>query len=208
MSVKWKLFLILILGILASVGAGVYITQHPSSTPVFEANSELPPETLATPISQDILDYPERSNYQAIPLSSINSNLQGSDPATLAMNAFYDLTPNHGSRKVEVVYPQRNQALVTITQINRDGESVGAIKYRAQMTTFGRSLLVSSPPVWQIIWAGSQVQCVPGSSPLQEVQISKSYPERSLSRSVSDQRRVKIQNEASPFRECYSPNHN
>lgn len=189
MSVKWKLFLILILGIFASAGAGVYMTQHQSSVPVFDANSELTQETQATQISQEIVAYPERSNYQTIPLSSINSNLQGSDPATLAMNAFYDIAPNRGSRKVEVVYPQRNQALVTITQIHRDGKSVGAIKYRAEMTTFGRSLLVSSPPVWQIVWAGSQVQCVPGSPPLREIQNSKSYPE-------------------SPFRQCYSPNNN
>jgi hypothetical protein len=173
MSVKWKLFLILLLGIFTSAAAGVYMSQHPTSIAVFDAGSELPHETRATQVSQDILAYPERSNYQTIPLSSINSHLQGRDPATLALNAFDDIASSNGPRKVEVVYPQRNQALVTITQIHRQDKLVGAIKYRVEMNTFGRSLLVSSPPVWQIVWAGSQVQCVTATPSQRGIQNSK-----------------------------------
>ncbi|MBW4641621.1 MAG: hypothetical protein KME23_01090 [Goleter apudmare HA4340-LM2] len=190
MSVKWKLFLILILSSFAT--AGVYITQNQPSVTIFEDTSELPPQIQASQISQEIVAYPERSDYKTIPLSRINSTLQGSDPATLALNAFDEIALVRGPRKVEVVYPQRNQALVTITQVQQTNEPVDAIKYRVEMTTFGRSLLVSSPPVWQIIWAGSQVQCIPRSQPLRGIQNSK----------------FKIQNEESPLRDCHSPSDN
>ncbi len=163
MSAKLKLFLILILSVFATAGAGVYLTQHQPSVPIFETNSGSGQQMVATHQSQEVVAYSERSNYKTIPLESINSSLQGSDPATLALNVFDEIASVGGTRKVEVVYPQRNQALVMITQIKRSKDSVGAIKYRAEMTTFGRSLLVSSPPVWQIVWAGSQVQCWPGS---------------------------------------------
>jgi hypothetical protein len=163
MTVKWKWFLILTLSMFTSASAGVYITLNQPFVTTFETTNEQPQRTEATPISQDIVTYSERYNYKNIPLDRINSTLQGSDPATLALNAFDDIASAGGTRKVEVVYPQHNQALVKITQIQQTGHAVGAIKYRVEMTTFGRSLLVSSPPVWQIVWAGSQVECLPGS---------------------------------------------
>ncbi|MBW4564286.1 MAG: hypothetical protein KME32_24725 [Mojavia pulchra JT2-VF2] len=165
MSVKWKLFLILILSIFTTAGAGVYMAQHQTSAPIVENTNGQSQQIAATQMSQNIETYPERSYYKTIPLEDINSTLQGSDPATLALNAFDEQASVEGTRKVEVVYPQRNQALVTITQIKRTDDLVGAVKYRVEMTTFGRSLLVSSPPVWQIVWAGSQVQCWTGNRP-------------------------------------------
>lgn len=162
MSAKLKLFLILILSVFATAGAGVYLTQHQLSAPIFET-SEQSQQMEAIPQSQEVVAYSERSDYKTIPLESINSGLQGSDPATLALNAFDDMASVRGTRKVEVVYPQRNHALVTITQVKQSEDSVGAIKYRVEMTTFGRSLFISSPPVWQIVWVGSQEQCLPGS---------------------------------------------
>ncbi|MBD6618587.1 hypothetical protein FNW02_22845 [Komarekiella sp. 'clone 1'] len=163
MSVKLKLFWILILSIFATAGAGLYLTQHQLSPPIFETSSGQSQQMEAVPQSQEVVAYSERSDYKTIPLESINSGLQGSDPATLALNAFDDIASARGTRKVEVVYPQRNHASVTITQIKQSDDSVGAIKYRVEMTTFGRSLFISSPPVWQIVWAGSQIQCLPGS---------------------------------------------
>ncbi|OUL34324.1 hypothetical protein [Nostoc sp. 106C] len=159
MAVKWKLFLIVIISMFATAGAGVYLTQHQPSAQSLETRNGQAQQVAATQISQDIETYPERSHYKTIPLESINSTLQGSDPATLALSAFDDTASETGTRKVEVVYPQRNQALVTITQIQQNDRLVGAVKYRVEMTTFGRSLLISSPPVWQIIWAGSQAKC-------------------------------------------------
>jgi hypothetical protein len=161
MSAKFKLFAILILSIFATAGAGVYITQQQPSVPVLESSKA--PQQLSIPVqSQDIDVYPERSKYQTIPLESINSALQGSDPANLALNAF-DISSEGNKPVIEVFYPQQNQALVTITQIKQANSSVDTIKYRVEMTSFGRSLLVSSPPVWQIVWAGSQKECKAGS---------------------------------------------
>ncbi|AFZ26834.1 hypothetical protein Cylst_4773 [Cylindrospermum stagnale PCC 7417] len=167
MSAKLNLFLILILSIFATAGAGVYMTQRQPSALIVGMKEAKQQQLTVVQQSQAFLDYPERSDYKTIPLESINSALQGSDPATLALNAFEGVASVVGTRKVEVVYPQRNQASVTITQIkpaDDKSKSVGAIKYRVEMTTFGRSLLVSSRPMWQIIWAGSQVQCWTGSS--------------------------------------------
>jgi hypothetical protein len=162
MSAKLKFFLIVILGIFATAGAGVYITQRQPSVPIVETSNEQAQQVGAIHQSQEVVAYLDRSDYKTIPLEKINSSLQGSDPATLALNAFEDIASVGGTRKVEVAYPQRNQALVTITQIKQGDDSVG-IKYRVEMTTFGRSLFISSPPVWQIVWAGSQRECWAGS---------------------------------------------
>ncbi len=156
MSVKLKLFLISILSIFATVGAGFYLTQHQSSVPMVEFNNKQLQQLSAAQPSPELMAFPERSRYKTIPLAKITSVLQGRDPATLALSALDDLGAAVKTRKVEVVYPQRHQALVTITQISlADQKLVDEIKYRVEMTTFGRSLLVSSPPVWQIVWAGS-----------------------------------------------------
>jgi hypothetical protein len=153
MSAKLKFFLIVILGIFATAGAGVYIIQRQPSALIIETSDGQTQQVGAIHQSQEVAAFSERSDYQTIPLEKLNSSLQGSDPATLALNAFEDIGVG-GTRKVEVAYPQRNQAFVTITQIKRGDDSVGTVRYRVEMTTFGRSLFISSPPVWQIVWAG------------------------------------------------------
>ncbi|MBW4609495.1 MAG: hypothetical protein KME22_20390 [Hassallia sp. WJT32-NPBG1] len=159
-----KLFSIFILSIFATVGAGFYIMhRQPSASIWFDDNGQQ--QFSAIPQAQHIEVYPERESYKTIPLEKLNSALQGSDPATLALNAFNDVVSEKATRKVEVVYPQPNQAMVTITQMKQADNAVGPVKYRVEMTTFGRSLLISSPPVWQIVWAGSQVQCWSGNRP-------------------------------------------
>lgn len=165
MSIKWKLFLIVFISMFATAGAGVYLAHNQQATHSLETGNEPTQQIALTQISQDIETYPERAHYQTIPLESINSTLQGSDPATLALRAFDETVSGLGTRKVEVAYPQRNQALVTITHIPQSNNLVGAVKYRVAMSTFGRSLLVTSPPMWEIIWAGSQVQCRTGNRP-------------------------------------------
>ncbi|ARV62343.1 hypothetical protein BZZ01_30275 [Nostocales cyanobacterium HT-58-2] len=170
MSAKLKLFLIVILSIFATAATGVYITQRQPSEMVSGMEHE-PLQQFSDINIAEILN-PERADYNPVPLESINSPLQGSDPADLALNAFNNLDSTRGTRKVEVFYPHSNQALVTITQIEPAKNSLKAIKYRVELATFGRSLLVSSPRVWQIVWAGSQVQCIPGSS-IQNTQFSQ-----------------------------------
>jgi hypothetical protein len=109
--------------------------------------------------SQEIVEDSERAQYQIIPLESINSPLQGSDPTKLAVNFLDDFIPTKVKRKVEVVYIQPNQALVTVIQTPSQDDSAESIRYRLEMNSFGRSLLSSSPPIWQIVWVGSQIQC-------------------------------------------------
>ncbi|MEH1855720.1 MAG: hypothetical protein V7L11_29580 [Nostoc sp.] len=162
MSAKLKFFLIVILSIFATASAGVYIIQQQPSALIIETTDGQTPQVATIHQSQEVVAYSERSDYKTIPLERLNSSLQGSDPATLALNAFEDIGVG-GTRKVEVAYPQRNQALVTITQIKGGNDSVGKVKYRVEMSTFGRSLFISSPPVWQIVWAGSQMECWAGS---------------------------------------------
>lgn len=159
-----KLFGIFILSIFAAAGAGFYIMQRQPSASIW-GNDNGQQQYSAIPQAQHIEVYTERVNYKTIPLQNLNSALQGSDPATLALNAFDDVVSEKATRKVEVVYPQPNQAMVTITQMKQADNAVGTVKYRVEMITFGRSLLVSSPPVWEIVWAGSQVQCWSGNRP-------------------------------------------
>ncbi|WP_339373728.1 MULTISPECIES: hypothetical protein [unclassified Anabaena] len=122
-------------------------------------NTDTQPQELSTvQHSQEVLEHPERAEYQTIPLENINYPLQGSNPKTLAMNVLDDLTATNGDRQVEVIYPQQNQALVTVIEKSSDGDSSQVIKYRVEMSVFGRSLLVSSPPIWQIVWVGSQIR--------------------------------------------------
>ncbi|MFN6564680.1 MAG: hypothetical protein RMY28_033465 [Nostoc sp. ChiSLP01] len=165
MSAKLRLFLIVVFTVFATAGAGVLMTGRQESPAIVDNIDRQPQQVRAIHQSQEVVAYPERSSYKTIPLESINSSLQGSDPATLALNAFEDIPSVGGTRKVEVAYPERNQALVIITQIKPGNNSVDTVKYRVEMTTFGRSLFISSPPVWQIVWAGSQVECLSGSRP-------------------------------------------
>ncbi|MBR8834243.1 MAG: hypothetical protein DSM106950_09440 [Stigonema ocellatum SAG 48.90 = DSM 106950] len=153
MSAKFKFFLIVVFSIFATAATGMYISVHQLSTVSSISNGQVQQSAAATQ-AKVIVENPERTNYKSIPLDSINSTLQGSDPADLALNAFEDMESKRIPRKVEVFYPEPNQAMVTITQKNQAKDSVGAIKYRVELTTFGRSLLVSSPRVWQIVWAG------------------------------------------------------
>ncbi|MCC5640485.1 hypothetical protein LC593_32590 [Nostoc sp. CHAB 5844] len=163
LSGKWKFLRILLLSMFATAATSVYITQHQPPATVLNTETPEKPQFSVMHNSENIVVYPERADYKSIPLESLNSSVQGSDPTTLALNAVEDSELEQGTRKVEVIYPQHNQALVTITHIPRNSDSFKVIKYRVEMNTFGRSLLISSPPVWEIIWAGSQIQCKTGS---------------------------------------------
>ncbi len=164
MSAKLRNFVILILSLLGSIATVVYLTnRQPNSQASATKNNEQRQSLLANQ-TQEVVLYPERSHYKTIPLEKINSVLQGSDPADLALNAFEDSPRDIIKPHVEVVYPKPNHALVTITQTLVKSHFTRAIKYRVELTTFGRSILVSSPRVWQIVWAGSQTQCLPQAS--------------------------------------------
>ncbi len=159
MSAKLKIFVILILGIFATTTAGVIFTNRQPSTPIL-ANPTRQAQSVSAviPTQNGVVD-PERAKYKTIPLENIKSALQGSDPATLAVEAFDSVGGNY-KRKVEVIYPQPNQALVIITQAKQGKQSKQSkslnypVRYRVELSTFGRTLFVSEPPMWQIVWAG------------------------------------------------------
>ncbi|MBD2344550.1 hypothetical protein [Anabaena subtropica] len=169
MSGKLKLFLILLLSLFATAGAGVYLHQYQNSTLIVDNSSSQPQQLSVVKNSQEVLHDPERIQYENIPLERINSTLQGSDPETLAVNFLDDVTSSSVKRKVEVAYPQPNQALVTVTQVSKSKDTSEKIRYRLEMNSFGRSLLASSPPVWQIVWVGSQISCQNGNQPLNKL---------------------------------------
>lgn len=169
MSGKFKLFLVLLLSILATGGAGAYLHQYLTPTLIVDTSSSQPQQLSVVKNSQQELHDLERIQYKNIPLETINSPLQGSDPKTLALNFLDDFTTASGKRKVEVAYPQHNQALVTVTQILKSKDTSEEIRYRLEMNSFGRSLFVSSPPIWQIVWVGSQISCPNGNQPLNKL---------------------------------------
>ncbi|MEC4815442.1 MAG: hypothetical protein SAK29_19510 [Scytonema sp. PMC 1069.18] len=164
MSARLKLLLITIFSLFATAATGIYVTQRQPSAALLNNTSNGQPQYLSASQTENVVGQPERAKYKPIPLDSVNSPLQGSDPAELAINAFdRDMKLYTGPRKVEVYYPQPNQAFVTITQMKAVRDYTTAVKYRVELTTFGRSLLVSSPRVWQIVWAGFQKECLPES---------------------------------------------
>jgi hypothetical protein len=154
MPAKFKLILILTLSIFASVG--FYLTQH--NSPVLVIGNSLE-QAQFSPLQQipQLHNDSEVSHYKTIPLTNINSLLQGHDPTSLALNFLEDMSIKVGKPQVEVelAYPAYNQASVTITAIPlTKSTSLSKIRYRVKMNTFGRSILVSSPQVWQITWVG------------------------------------------------------
>lgn len=166
MSAKLKIFLVFTLTSFATaVVAGIYkIKQwHSNSTASYTAQKQ--EQIQANQLSsQTLVTKSSKSKYKSIPLTRFRTVLKGTDPATLAINAF-DTTESKGSnRKVEVIYPQPNQAMVTITQTNLASSKPKPIKYRVKLTSFGRSLFVTSPPLWQVVWAGSSEQCLRGTT--------------------------------------------
>ncbi|OKH51497.1 hypothetical protein NIES2101_18170 [Calothrix sp. HK-06] len=155
MSAKSKIVFILILSIFATISASVVFNNSNSSSLIYtnqNAQAQQPPVA----IEADIAANPERAKYKTIPLESIKSALQGSDPASLAMEAFDTNGIEHKPRKVEVAYPQPNQALVTITQNDLVKNSRDAVRYRVELSAFGRTILATSPPMWQIVWVGKR----------------------------------------------------
>ncbi|MGB7378498.1 MAG: hypothetical protein WA959_18305 [Rivularia sp. (in: cyanobacteria)] len=164
MSAKLKFFLVFTLSAFATaVVAGVYkIKQWHSDKPyTAEKQQQIQAKQIS---SQKLAAASSRAKYKSIPLTRFRTILRGSDPAALAINAF-DTTQSKGSnRKVEVVYPQPDRAMVTITQTNLASSKPKPIKYRVELTSFGRSLFVTSPPLWQIVWAGYSEQCLRGTT--------------------------------------------
>ncbi len=159
MSAKFKFFLVFTLSIFGTAAlAGVYTIKQWHSNQLSIARKQQ--QIQAKHSTRNIIVNAYSFQYKTIPLSRFKTILKGTDPAALAVNAF---DPNHVKnlgRKVEVVYPQPNEAMVTITQTNIAASKPKPIKHLVKLTSFGRSLFVTSPPLWQIVWAGTSEQCL------------------------------------------------
>jgi hypothetical protein len=103
-----------------------------------------------------------RSNYKQISLSqrAKPETLVGDDPKAIALAALGDIQSEGGSREVTVDYPQPNQAIVTITQTGVADDSIGGIRYRAELVPTSKAAPTGNQ--WKLVWAGSQVKCQPG----------------------------------------------
>lgn len=161
MSAKSKILILVILSIFATAAAGLRFIHHQPSTPIDTSKSTQQPNSPAAMPIRSVVARTSEERYTNIPLETITYSRQGTNPEVLAMNAFYNIKLKNKTHKIEVIYPQPNQALVTITQVRpiEDTDTIEVMRYRARLSTFGRSLLVSSPPLWEIVWAGYQRQC-------------------------------------------------
>jgi len=148
MSSKLKFSLLLIAGIVASAVAGAYISGCSPSAPTSDSTKVQTPEQT------------NRANYKSIPLETINSSQQGSDPRAIALEAFGNIESEGGLREVRVEYPQPNLAIVTIIQTGVLDDSIAGIRYRVELLPTVESAQTGKE--WKIVWAGSQVKCYPG----------------------------------------------
>jgi hypothetical protein len=177
MSVKSKLFLILILSLFVTATAGALISRQSSQLPADVSKIQQQPLVLSSPVSANTtVSEPERIGYTTIPLENLRSALQGTDPSALATQVVEDIQGTEvdfGKQQVEITYPSQNQILVTITQpiVSKSGSKRGNLqqvvsgntskstkyqKYQVELTSIGSTVLVTSPPMWQIVWAGSE----------------------------------------------------
>ncbi|MGD1872877.1 MAG: hypothetical protein ACFB02_07465 [Mastigocoleus sp.] len=188
MLAKLKISMSLIVNIFATTTVGVIIAGCQQNKPSSDINTKSEQQQYHRPTSikgedtvastPNIVANSGRAKYEPIPLETIKYSLQGRDPADLALNTFeevesvtitrscndgvcgYRRSSPKGTRKVEVTYPKPDRALVVVTQTIPKDNYFKRIKYRVEFTTFGRSLLINSPRAWQIVWAGSQRQCM------------------------------------------------
>ena len=98
-----------------------------------------------------------RNNYHSLVLREVWSEPIGSDPQQVALSAL-GLTEKveNETEVVEVTYPQKNKAIVTISQTNLADDSVFGIRYRVEFAPYGS---MSENKKWRVIWAGKQYKC-------------------------------------------------
>jgi hypothetical protein len=167
MSSQLKIFLVMLLGVALPLSACSSQRSHraDASGTAFANPSPVPHSSLtisserssAQPIRDRVQT--QRQNYKPISLAEIAPNtLIGNDPKTVALAAFGNIESEGGSREVKVNYPQRDRAIVTITQTGVADDSIGGIRYRVELE---KNQSAPAGKQWKIVWAGSQVKCQP-----------------------------------------------
>lgn len=155
-----KIFLVMLLG--AAISLSACSNQRSLRT----TPSPVPPSSLTLSSERATAQWvsdrtpAERQNYTSIPLAEIAPNaLVGKNPKAVALSAFGNIESEGGSQDVSVDYPQRDRAIVTITQTGVADDSSGAIRYRVELQ---QNQSAQAGKQWEIVWAGSQVKCHPG----------------------------------------------
>lgn len=169
--IKSKIFLTF-LGMAIVLSACTNISEHPESKSTAAISSSNPEKTSSvkpSPIAQPSQTLNQsnsdiqtnRENYKPISLKTITNpdTLAGNDPKAIALSAFGTIESEGGTRQVTVDYPQTDYAIVTIIQTGVADDSVGAIKHRVELRQKQTS---QASPLWEVVWAGSQVKCHPG----------------------------------------------
>lgn len=115
--------------------------------------------TVEDPYTGEDIYRKDRANYDPIPLNSLTSNsetnLTGNNLQEIALS-FWGLSELRESQQqdIQVDYPNKNKAVVTLTQTGLLDDSVAGIRYRAEFVAMGNN--------WEMIWAGKQQKCYPG----------------------------------------------
>ncbi|HEY9604161.1 MAG TPA: hypothetical protein V6C85_21280, partial [Allocoleopsis sp.] len=119
-----KIVLVTLLG--AAISLSACGSQHS-----LRANpSPIPPSSLTAQLVSDRIPT-ERQNYKPISLAEFAPNtLVGANPKAIALSVFGNIESEGGSQEVTVNYPQRERAIVMITQTGVADDSIGAIRYR------------------------------------------------------------------------------
>lgn len=155
-----KIFLVMLLGAALSLSAcGSQQSLHTEPSPVPPSSLTLSSERTTAQLVSDRAPA-ERQNYKSISLAEVAPHaLVGTEPKALAVSAFGNIESEGGSQEAIVNYPQRDRAIVTITQTGVADDSIRAIRYRVELQQH-QSAQAGKP--WKIVWAGSQVKCHPG----------------------------------------------
>jgi hypothetical protein len=129
-------------------------TEQPKSTP--RQGSTNTKTTTAQAQAQ-------RKNYKPVSLSEFAQGkpLTGDDPKAITLSVFGNAESQEGgSQEVTVDYPQSDLAVVTITRMGVADDSIGGIRYRAELVATSKP--TSPGKQWKLVWAGSQMKCQPG----------------------------------------------
>lgn len=105
-----------------------------------------------------------RANYQPLKLedwwgqnSTTRASPLGTDPEQIALAALgLKERVESEQQEVEVIYPETNKAVVTITQTHLADDSLFGMKYRIEFAPYGST---GNNQRWQVVWAGRQTRC-------------------------------------------------
>jgi hypothetical protein len=96
----------------------------------------------------------ERSDYKAVPLSSLKGSLMSGDPAQLPLLAL-NLKMGKGERSPQVKLDRSNPSrmVATVTRVGTANHSLKAVQYRVEMV---KTDSMCGCKQWKVDWVGQQ----------------------------------------------------